>query len=203
MIKIIKSSEYNARAIKPIDIANKIPGYNFSYPVLNTIDICNILMLGGSVEISIERMGKSKWSYNLDTKELTIEKPTLPEKHIITDTTELINEMDKYFNINQDELWQKTYKTNIKKSISKSGNKNAQQTPCLKEAKSLIDDQGYPLEFCQLGDALDHGGKIRTYYEWVKKNNYLYKLDEESILLLCKYGANVYQDIKEEKERRN
>ena len=65
MLEIVKSSEFNARAVKPIDIKNKIPGYNFSYPVLNTIDICNILMLGGSIEISIERMGKSKWSYNL------------------------------------------------------------------------------------------------------------------------------------------
>ena len=113
MIEIIKSSEYNARAVKSIDLANKIPeynaravksidlankipGYNFSYPVLNTIDICNILMIGGSIEISIERMGKSKWSYNLDTKELTIEKPTSTETHLITNTEELICEMDKF-----------------------------------------------------------------------------------------------------------
>ena len=123
MLEIVKSSEFNARAVKPIDIKNKIPGYNFSYPVLNTIDICNILMIGGSIEISIERMGKSKWSYNLDTKELTIEKTMLPEKHIITDTTELIIEMDKYFNKNKAELWQNSYETNIKKSISKKGNK--------------------------------------------------------------------------------
>ena len=119
MIEIVKSSEFNARAVKSIDLANKIPGYNFSYPVLNTIDICNILMIGGSIEISIERMGKSKWSYNLDTKELTIEKTTLPEKHIITDTTELIIEMDKYFNKNKAELWQNSYETNIKKVFLK------------------------------------------------------------------------------------
>ncbi len=53
MIEIVKSSEFNARAVKSIDLANKIPGYNFSYPVLNTIDICNILMIGGSIFIGI------------------------------------------------------------------------------------------------------------------------------------------------------
>ena len=29
MIEIVKSSEFNARAVKSIDLANKIPGYNF------------------------------------------------------------------------------------------------------------------------------------------------------------------------------
>lgn len=205
MLEIVKSSEFNARAVKPIDIKNKIPGYNFSYPVLNTIDICNILMFGGSIEISIERMGKSKWSYNLDTKELTIEKPTSTETHLITNTEELIYEMDKYFNQNKDELWKNTYKTNIKKSMSKKAKKNAQksETSSSKKSKLLIDDQGYPLEFCQLGDALNHGGKIQKYYDWVKKNNYLYKLNVETHRLLISYGAPLSEDIIEEERRRN
>ena len=205
MIEIIKSSEYNARAVKSIDLANKIPGYNFSYPVLNTIDICNILMFGGSIEISIERMGKSKWSYNLDTKELTIEKPTSTERHLITNTEELICEMDKYFNQNKDELWKNTYKTNIKKSMSKKAKKNAQksETSSSKKSKLLIDEQGYPLEFYQLSDIIGPGIKIQKYYDWVKENNYLYKLDDESQRLLLNYGAPLSQDIIEEDRRRN
>ena len=205
MIEIIISSEYNARAVKSIDLANKIPGYNFSYPVLNTIDICNILMFGGSIEISIERMGKSKWSYNLDTKELTIEKPTSTETHLITNTEELICEMDKYFNQNKDELWKNTYKTNIKKSMSKKAKKNAQksETSSSKKSKLLIDEQGYPLEFYQLSDIIGPGIKIQKYYDWVKENNYLYKLDDESQRLLLNYGAPLSQDIIEEDRRRN
>ena len=205
MIEIIKSSEYNARAVKSIDLANKIPGYNFSYPVLNTIDICNILMIGGSIEISIERMGKSKWSYNLDTKELTIEKPTSTETHLITNTEELICEMDKYFNQNKDELWKNTYKTNIKKSMSKKAKKNAQksETSSSKKSKLLIDEQGYPLEFYQLSDIIGPGIKIQKYYDWVKENNYLYKLDDESQRLLLNYGVPLSQDIIEEDRRRN
>ena len=205
MIEIIKSSEYNARAVKSIDLANKIPGYNFSYPVLNTIDICNILMIGGSIEISIERMGKSKWSYNLDTKELTIEKPTSTETHLITNTEELICEMDKYFNQNKDELWKNTYKTNIKKSMSKKAKKNTQksETSSSKKSKLLIDDQGYPLEFFQLSDYVNCGIEIQKYYDWVKKNNYLYKLNVETHRLLISYGAPLSEDIIEEERRRN
>lgn len=205
MIKIIKSSEYNARAVKNIDIANKIPGYNFSYPVLNTIDICNILMCGGSIEITIERMGKSKWSYNVDTKELLIEKPTSTERHMIIDTTELISEMDKYFNENQDELWQKNYETNVKKSISKKGNKKVQktETSSSKSLKPKLDSLGYPLEFFQLSDYANCGVKIQKYYDWVKTKNYLYRLNVETHRLLLSYGIPLSQDIIEEDRRRN
>lgn len=205
MVDIVKSSEFNARAVKNIDIDNKIPGYNFSYPVMNTIDICNILMFGGSIEISIERMGKSQWSYNIETKELLIEKPTSTERHMIMDTTELIFEMDKYFNKNKEELWKNNYKTNIKKSISKRGNKNAQktETQSLKEAKQLVDDQGYPLKFFQLSDFINCGIRIRKYYEWVKKNNCLYLLNEDTQMLIHEYGEPVFKDMEEEAKRRN
>ena len=39
MINIVKCSEYNVRAMKNPDFKEKIPGFNFSYPVMNTIDI--------------------------------------------------------------------------------------------------------------------------------------------------------------------
>ena len=36
---IEKCSEYNVRVIKKPDFKNKVHGYNFAYPVMNTIDI--------------------------------------------------------------------------------------------------------------------------------------------------------------------
>ena len=233
MIEIVKSSEFNARAVKSIDLANKIPGYNFSYPVLNTIDICNILMIGGSIEISIERMGKSKWSYNLDTKELTIEKTTLPEKHIITDTTELIIEMDKYFNKNKAELWQNSYETNIKKSISKKGNKNAQKTkttnsketsnqnidikaknndikkglstPSISPSQDYeIDDYGDPKLYCNFKLYQTICGKsLRDYFNWLKRVGKLCYLDSDIRKKIKALGINIDKECNDEFYRQN
>ena len=39
MITIEKCSEYNVRIMKTPDFKNKIHGYNFAYPVMNSIDI--------------------------------------------------------------------------------------------------------------------------------------------------------------------
>ncbi len=233
MIEIVKSSEFNARAVKSIDLANKIPGYNFSYPVLNTIDICNILMIGGSIEISIERMGKSKWSYNLDTKELTIEKTTLPEKHIITDTTELIIEMDKYFNKNKAELWQNSYETNIKKSISKKGNKNAQKTkttnsketsnqnidikdknndikkglstPSISPSRDCeLDDYGDPVKYCSFNEYHNKYGKsLQDYFKWLKRTLRLYCLDSDMRQRIKALGIDIDKECRDEFYRQN
>ena len=221
MLEIVKSSEFNARAVKPIDIKNKIPGYNFSYPVLNTIDICNILMIGGSIEISIERMGKSKWSYNLDTKELTIEKPTSTETHLITNTEELIYEMDKYFNQNKDELWKNTYKTNIKKSMSKKAKKNAQKSETsssneidnqnttskdknyntkkdlaspsrLQSQDYDIDDYGDPMMYCSFDEYHSKYGKsLQDYFNWLKRIQRLFCLNDDLKEKLKKQGVDV------------
>ena len=233
MIEIIKSSEFNARAVKPIDIKNKIPGYNFSYPVLNTIDICNILMLGGSIEISIERMGKSKWSYNLDTKELTIEKPTSTETHLITNTEELICEMDKYFNQNKDELWKNTYKTNIKKSMSKKAKKNAQKSETSSSngidnqnttskdknyntKKDLaspsrlpsqdydIDDYGDPKLYCNFELYQTICGKsLQDYFNWLKRVGKLCYLDSDIRKKIKALGINIDKECNDEFYRQN
>jgi len=42
MVTIEECSEYNVRAMKSPDFKNKSHGYNFAYPVMNTIDICDL-----------------------------------------------------------------------------------------------------------------------------------------------------------------
>ena len=231
MIEIVKSSEFNARAVKTIDIENKIPGYNFSYPVLNTIDICNILMLGGSIEITIERMGKSTWCYNIEAKELLIEKPTSTEKHMIIDTTELISEMDKYFNMNKEELWEKNYKTNIKKSISKRGNKNAQKAetsnskkisnqnievkdndtqkdlstpPVFQNRDCELDDYGDPIKCCSFDEYHNKYGKsLLDYFNWLKRTKRLYCLNPNMRQRMEELGIDIDKECLDEFYRQN
>lgn len=38
MVTIEKCSEYNVRVMKTTNFKNKVHGYNFSYPAMNTID---------------------------------------------------------------------------------------------------------------------------------------------------------------------
>ena len=52
MPTIEKCSEYNARITKIPDFKSKTHGYNFSYPVMNSIDICNLFISGGETEAS-------------------------------------------------------------------------------------------------------------------------------------------------------
>ena len=47
MVTIEECSEYNVRAMKSPDFKNKSHGYNFAYPVMNTIDICDLFISGG------------------------------------------------------------------------------------------------------------------------------------------------------------
>lgn len=127
MIEIVKCSEYNVRVMKNPDFKEKIPGFNFSYPVMNTIDICNILMSGGSVEISMNGKAKSVWSFEIETNTLKITGKGIEENHIIADVAELGVEMLKFFEENKAEIMQKTLETNMKKSQSKLGNQNARK----------------------------------------------------------------------------
>ena len=48
---IEKCSEYNVRVIKKPDFKSKVHGYNFAYPVMNTIDICDLFISGGTTEV--------------------------------------------------------------------------------------------------------------------------------------------------------
>lgn len=129
MIEIIKCSEYNVRVMKLPDFKEKISGFNFSYPVMNTIDICNILMSGGSIEISMNGRSKSVWSFDTETNTLKITGKGIEENHIISDVTELGEEMLKFFETNKAEIMKKTLDTNMKKSQSKLGNQNARKDP--------------------------------------------------------------------------
>ena len=97
MIEIMKCSEYNVRAMKQPDFKEKVPGFNFSYPVMNTIDICNILMNGGSIEISMNDRSKSVWLFETETSTLKITGNGIEEKHTIINTAELGKEMLNFF----------------------------------------------------------------------------------------------------------
>lgn len=127
MINIVKCSEYNVRAMKNPDFKEKIPGFNFSYPVMNTIDICNIFMSGGSIEISMNGKSKSVWSFETETNTLKITGKGIEEEHTIADVVELGEEMLKFFETNKAEIMEKTLETNMKKSQSKLGNQNAKK----------------------------------------------------------------------------
>ncbi len=113
--------------MKQPDFKSKICGFNFSYPVMNTIDICNLFINGGSIDISMNGKSKSKWSFDTEDKILKITDKDNEENHIITDIEELGDAMMAYFNENKDEINQKTLDTNMKKSKSKLGNQNARK----------------------------------------------------------------------------
>ena len=122
MTTIKNNTEYTARAIKGYDVDNNIPGYNFSYPVANTIEIGNIIMSGGSIEIK-----DYKCSFDKEKSILTIERNDHIENHYISDVKELLEAMQKHFNDNQDRLLEKMAKSAAKKSQSKQGNQNAKR----------------------------------------------------------------------------
>lgn len=126
-IEIVKCSEYNARAMKNPDFKNRIKGFNFSYPVMNSIDICNILMGGGSIEISMNGKAKSQWSFDLETSILKITGKGIEEFHIIQNVEELGESIMEYFEKNKEEIIKKTLEMNDKKSQSKLGNQNARR----------------------------------------------------------------------------
>lgn len=127
MITIEKCSEYNVRIMKTPDFKNKIHGYNFAYPVMNSIDICNLFISGGSTEILMNGQSKSVWSFDEKTSILTIQQKNKEQKYIIDNIEELGEKMMQYFEEHQSEILQKTLETNMKKSKSKEGNQNAKK----------------------------------------------------------------------------
>lgn len=127
MVKIIKNTEFTARAMQAPDFKNKVPGYNFSYPVLNTIEICNLFIAGGTIEINIERMGKSKWAYDLNTTSLSVERKGVKNVYHICNTEELGTAMMQYCEANSSVLFEKNCETSSRKSKAKIGNQNAKK----------------------------------------------------------------------------
>ncbi len=171
MPTIEKCSEYNARITKTPDFKAKTHGYNFSYPVMNTIDICNLFISGGETEVSMNGQAKSRWSFDIETSTLTISLKNKEQKYIIDNPEELGEAMIDYFEKNQSEIMQKTLETNMKKSNAKEGNKNAQKSKEV-NCNSVHTSQN----FCTL-DEFD--GTDEEYFAWIKKEGLLDKLTPE------------------------
>lgn len=127
-VKIYYNSDFTARAVKLGDWATKTRGYNFSYPVLNTIDITNLLMDGGQTKISAERMGMSIWSFNVDTSILSITKKGEKQDNKIDDVGELYQAMTDYFNEHKDDLAKKSIHSGKGKATTAKSNSEKQPT---------------------------------------------------------------------------
>jgi len=164
MTKIIPNTDFHSRAMKEPTPKTKTPGYNFSYPVLNTIEIGNILMSGGSVDIQIERQGKSTWSFDERTSVLTIERGGRVEIHRIDNPMELYSEMSVHFNENIQRISELNLKTAEKKKKK---------------------DYEEPEEFCSI---LQYPGTDTAYFRWVKTNGWVDRLTEEDKKMAAKIG---------------
>lgn len=127
MVIIEKSSEYNVRAIKNPDFKNKTHGYNFSYPVMNSIEISNLFISGGSVEVAMNGQSKSTWFVDEKISTLTITQKNNEQKYTIDNPEELGEAILTYFDANRAEILKKSLDTNLKKSQSKIGNQNAKK----------------------------------------------------------------------------
>lgn len=68
MVTIEKCSEYNVRAMKSPNFKNKSHGYNFAYPVMNTIDICDLFISGGTTEVSMNGKSKSTFAFDIENR---------------------------------------------------------------------------------------------------------------------------------------
>lgn len=219
MLEIKRCSEYNARATNQPDFATKTPGYNFSYPVLNTIEICNLFISGGSVEIKIERSGYYTYTYNIDTKNLTIEHNGKTDTYYIINSNVLGEQMLTYYNANKDELEQKILETNQKKSKSKQGNQNAKKedvsnSTCHKLLENTepqkLDLSEYPIDFinniakirqavnnnpqnfCELEEYIQETGKsIGEYFYWLVGKGWLFRTNYATQHEIYKAGYNV------------
>ena len=127
MITIEKCSEYNVRVMKNPDFDNMICGFNFSYPVMNSIEIASLLISGGTIEIKPNGQAASQWSFDKETSALSIKQKDKEQKIYIADISELGKAMMEYWDKNKDDILKQTLDTNLKKSQSKIGNQNAKK----------------------------------------------------------------------------
>lgn len=93
---IEKCSEYNVRVMKTPDFKNKVHGYNFSYPVMNTIDICDLLISGGTTEVAINGKSKSIFDFDMENKKLTITEKGNKKSYIIEKIELTISKIAEY-----------------------------------------------------------------------------------------------------------
>ncbi|MDY4819809.1 MAG: hypothetical protein SO206_06210 [Bacilli bacterium] len=211
---IEKCSEYNVRVIKKPDFKNKSHGYNFAYPVMNTVDICDLFISGGEKEISMNGKSKSIFAFDMENKTLTITERGSINTYIIEDMQELGEMMIKYFDEHQVEIFEKTRETNQKKSQAKIGNQYAKKDESIKETPKLetnedilreypIDYHNYkkkleetvannPQDFCQLDEYYQKYGKSAgEYFYWLAANAWLWKMNSASSNDLKKIGYDI------------
>lgn len=211
---IEKCSEYNVRAMKSPDFKNKSHGYNFAYPVMNTIDICDLFISGGSTEVSMNGKSKSTFAFDMESKTLTITERGNTKSYTIDDPEKLGEAMIKYFEEHQAEILEKTRETNQKKSQSKIGNQYAKKDENIKEnlkpdtnedilREYPIDYHNYkkkleetvannPQDFCQLDEYYQKYGKSAgEYFYWLAANAWLWKMNSASSNDLKKIGYNI------------
>ena len=211
---IEKCSEYNVRVIKKPDFKNKVHGYNFAYPVMNTVDICDLFISGGEKEISMNGKSKSIFAFDMENKTLTITERGSINTYIIEDMQELGEMMIKYFDEHQAEIFEKTRETNQKKSQAKIGNQYAKKDESIKETPKLetnedilreypVDYHNYkkklekavannPQDFCQLDEYYQKYGKSAgEYFYWLAANAWLWKMNSASSNDLKKIGYDI------------
>lgn len=213
MVTIEECSEYNVRAMKSPDFKNKSHGYNFAYPVMNTIDICDLFISGGTTEVSMNGKSKSTFAFDMESKTLTITERGNTKSYTIDDPEKLGEAMIKHFEEHQAEILEKTRETNQKKSQSKIGNQYAKKDENIKESPKLetnedilreypIDYHNYkkkleetvannPQDFCQLDEYYQKYGKSAgEYFYWLAANAWLWKMNSASSNDLKKIGYN-------------
>ena len=127
MITIEKCSEYNVRVMKNLDFDNQVCGFNFSYPVMNSIEIATLLISGGTIEIKPNGQAASQWSFDKEKSILSIKQKDKEQKINIADFPELGKAMMEYWEKNKEDILKQTLDTNLKKSQSKLGNQNAKK----------------------------------------------------------------------------
>ena len=125
MVIIINHTNFHARAMKEPNFETGTLGYNFSYPVLNTIEIGNLFITGGETTINIERKGEIIWAFDKEKSQLHIKKPNSEEIHTIDNPSELYQKMSQHFNENYEHLMNQNLAVCKKKSQSLKGNQNA------------------------------------------------------------------------------
>lgn len=157
MVTIEKSSEYNVLIIKTPDFKNKVHVHNFSYLVMNTIDICDLFISGGTTEVAINGKAKSIFAFDMKNKTLTITEKGNKKSYIIDDEQELSEVTINYFEENQNEILEKTREANLKKSKSKEGNQNAKKDEIPKTTTKSNEEilQEYPADYYNYADKFD------------------------------------------------
>lgn len=160
---IKKHREYHARAMQKPNFSTGTEGYNFSYPVLNTIEIGNLFISGGSRDIQIERMGKTTWSFDKEKSILTKkDRKGTTETHYIDNPKELYDAMDKYWEENAQALEDKNNDITEKRAEAGIGNQNARKVKDVTE-EDVIKHEEIEIAETYVSDPFERGFRKVSY----------------------------------------